>query len=101
MSRNTQSYLRHFQDFGDKDSLLEFIKATGRDAERYRQALRILAPVFDPLSLGLEPAYDELNLEMMEQHRPEVKNILEWMAKSSKADMQEAAAETRRRLGAN
>lgn len=98
MSHDPQNYLQHFQDFGDTESLLEFIKAGGSDTNRYREVVRILTPVFDTLSVGLQPAYNELNQEMLEQNRTEVENILEWMAQSNKADMQAAAEEIRRRL---
>lgn len=99
MNHDSDLDLRHFQDFGDTGSLLNFVKATGRDTEKYGKALSIMAPVFEALSLGLQPAYDELKLDAMEQSVTEVANILEWMAQSSKADMQDAATEIMRRLG--
>lgn len=88
---NDNDNLRNFQDSGDVSSLLKFIEASGRDTEKYREAVGILAPVFKALSFGIQPEYGELDFPAAQGRLTEIQDIIKWMADSPKADMQHAA----------
>lgn len=98
MASNADSDLQHFLDFGDTDSLLAFVKATGKDVGNYEEALVFFAPVFEALSFGLQPRYEALDLAAAKQRPAEVENIVKWMDQSQKVDMQEAAKRILSRL---
>ena len=98
MTERDNEQLREFQDSGDLDALLSFVKSCGLDETKYRDALQAMALVFEPLSFGLQPAYGELNVRDLREHLPEVRQIVGWMEGSEKADMKAAAHEVKRIL---
>jgi hypothetical protein len=89
--RSTEGYLRQFQDYGNRDSLEQFVRASGLDLGKYVSALNQLMPVFDALSFGEQPNYERIDKTPLEQHASEVQQILTWMTASGKADMRAAA----------
>lgn len=97
-SSDSAAQLRRFQDFGDTNSLLEYVRLTGRDTGRYKAALQVLDSVFEPLSHGEHPRYRDLDRQHLRDYAAEVRFIAGCMAASGKADMQDSAAELLRLL---
>lgn len=94
-----ERYLRDFQEYGDQNSLREYIRLSGRSAGRFEQAITGLGPVLDALRFGEQPAYENLDILILQHHQPEVDEIVNWMLASSKADMKTRAIETMGQLG--
>lgn len=90
MDTEAEANLRHFQEYGDPDSLLEYIRLTGKDTARYKLVLRILLPVFDPLGHGEYPRYHDIDDEQLQLYEPEVRVVASSMAASEKADLRES-----------
>ncbi len=92
-SADSAAHLRRFQEYGDTDSLLEYIRLTGKDIARYKMAIQILTPVFDPLGHGESPRYRDLDHQQLRDYQTEVRFIATCMAGSEKADLQSSAAQ--------
>jgi hypothetical protein len=91
-SPDSALYLRRFQEHGDTDDLLAYVRLSGKDAACYERALQILTPVFDPLRHGEYPRYHDLDRQELRDHKAEVRFIASCMAGSEKADLQGSAA---------
>jgi hypothetical protein len=87
--------LRHFQENGDTNSLMEYVRLIGKDAARYAIALRVLTPIFDPLGHGESPRYHDLDRQRLHDYEAEIRFIASCMAGSEKADLKGAASELR------
>jgi hypothetical protein len=94
-----KTHLEHFQNFGDTNSLLEFIKKSGRNEQNYKEAIINLSPIFESLSMGIQPPYKKLDQNALQRRSPEVGKIVKWMAESRKADMKTTAIELMGFLG--
>ncbi len=94
-----EHHLQHFQDFGDTNSLLDFVRADGRDARKFQKVIELLASVFEALSFGVRPLYNNIDRNALRLHTTEVENIIKWMADSNKADMKTVAIELMGFLG--
>jgi len=91
--------LKRFQENGDIESLLHFVRTSGRDEETYKAALDDLKPVLDALSFGWRPIYKNLDLTALRKRVTEVTDIVVWMAGSDSADMKSRAIELMGILG--
>src|SRR5258705_2093699 len=87
------------QAVADFDSLLNSARANGEDVERYKAALADLSPVFDALSFGWRPIYQDLDVGALSRRMPEIIGIVRWMAASQKADLRTRAIELMGFLG--
>ena len=87
-----EEHLRRFQDQGDRDGLVQYLRASGSDTASYRQVIDGLEPVFEALSFGEQPSYESLDKESLRGHAAEVEEVVELMFASVKADMRAAAA---------
>lgn len=85
--------LKRFQEQGDIDSLLRFVQATGRTVDEYEAASNDLKPIWEALSFGWRPTYQDLNLVNLRRREAAVSDIVIWMAGSGKADMKTMAIE--------
>lgn len=92
-SADSAARLRHFQEYGGTNSIVEYVSLTGRDIARYKIALEILTPVFDPLSHGEYPRYHDIDRQRLRDYASEVRSIASWMAGSEKADLKGSAAQ--------
>jgi len=91
--------LERFQESGNAESLLEFVRVSGRSVDRYEQAVAGLAPVFEGLTYGERPAYERLDKDLLRQLTPEVEQIVQWMDSSDKANIRTRAIELMGALG--
>ncbi|MCZ7406264.1 MAG: HEAT repeat domain-containing protein [Candidatus Methanoperedens sp.] len=91
--------LQNFQDYGKTGNLLEFVRASGLNVQKYRDALDALGSIFESLSFGEQPIYRNLDLNALQERKTEVKDIVNWMADSNKADMKTVAIELMGFLG--
>lgn len=91
--------LEGFQEFGDVSSLFDFVRTTGREGEKYRDALDGLKLVFDAQEFGLRPSYQDLDLDVLGHRKAEITDIVTRMAGSSKADIKTRAIELMGFLG--
>jgi hypothetical protein len=90
---DSAAHLQRFQEYGDTKSIVEYIRLTGKDSARYKIALQILTPVFDPLGHGEYPRYRDLDRQRLRDYETEVRFIASCMAGSEKADLQGSAAQ--------
>jgi hypothetical protein len=84
------AYLRRFQETGDTQDLARYVRLSGGDGARYRTAIELLGPVFEPLGHGEYPRYGDLDRQGMRGHEAEMRSIAGWMAASEKADLRGA-----------
>ena len=85
--------LEQFQDSGDINSLLRFVRAEGKDQDKYKDAVGHLKLVFDAQMFGVRPIYENLDRVALRQCMAEVTDIVGWMASSDKADLKIRAIE--------
>jgi hypothetical protein len=90
--------LRRFQESGDTNSLMEYVRLIGKDTARYAIALRILTPIFDPLGHGEYPRYHELDHRRLRDYEAEIRFIADCMGDSDNADLSGGAAQLRNLL---
>ena len=90
-SADAETQLREFQETGNVNRLLDFVRASGRDPETYGQVLAALAPVFEPLAHGEHPRYDDLNPAEFAPNADVAAEVLRWAAASDRADLRSAA----------
>ncbi|HEX9988837.1 MAG TPA: HEAT repeat domain-containing protein [Chloroflexia bacterium] len=98
-SIGSEGYLNGFQETGSLDSLFEYVRASKRDEQRYREAADALAPIFEALQFGEQPQYDRLDANALRARMSEVEDIATWMAHSSKADLKSTGLELMGFLG--
>jgi len=91
--------LQRFQDAGDVESLLKFVETTGKAPRNYQEAANSMAPIFQAISSGRPPAYDQLDRETLRHRMSEVEEILKWMADSKKAEIKATAIQVMGFLG--
>jgi hypothetical protein len=91
--------LERFQEYGDTKSLLEFVRSSGRSVRSYEEAVAGMAPVFEGLAHGERPSYESLDRDLLRQLNAEVKEIVQWMCASNKADIRTRAIELMGTLG--
>lgn len=96
---DAEHYRQRFLDAADTESLLEFVRLTGGDEQAYGEAVRLLAPVLEPLAFGEQPRYASLTPEALGRRRAEVEQIVQFLADSPKADARAAAVGTMAQLG--
>jgi hypothetical protein len=87
--------LRRFQENGDTNSFMEYVRLIGKDTARYAISLRILTPIFDPLGHGEYPRYHDLDRQRLRDYEAEIRFIASCMAGSDKADLKGCAAQLR------
>jgi hypothetical protein len=97
--RLAEADLQWFRETGSTTSLLDFVRGTGKDEQRYKEALDLLKPVFEALTFGWRPEYQNLDRNALRQRMTEVVDIITWMAGSVKADMKTRALELMGHLG--
>ena len=91
--------LKAFQERADVDGLLRFVRASGRNEAAYQGALNDLKPVFEALSFGWHPQYEQLDVTALASRAAEITDIINWMAGSAKADMRTSAIDLMGMLG--
>ena len=80
-----------FQQQADVDALITYGKSLGHKEQDLYAVTDLLQPVFEALSLGLQPPYEELNHEQLLQHELELEFVVSNMMQSPAADMKIAA----------
>lgn len=88
-----EDLLRAFQQQGNPDQLLEFVRCSGHNAEVYQTVLGALGPVFRSLHFGFRPIYEEVDTQTLDRTKTETEKVVRWMAGSDKADLKASALE--------
>ncbi len=81
---------RDFQETANLRSLIEFARASGRDAKGYERVADGLEPVLGPLRLGEHPRYGEVGTAELEREVGATCDIVRFLAASPKADLRVA-----------
>ena len=97
-SADATAQLRRFQEHGDTNSLAEYVRLIGKDSARYGIALRLLAPIFDPLGHGEYPRYQDIDRQRLRDYEGEIRFIVSCMTGSEKADLRSSATQLRNLL---
>lgn len=82
--------LKQFQQKGDVDELIAYGKSQGHSEQGLRAVTVLLYEVFEALSLGMQPPYEELDREQLLEHKPEAELVARCMVQSSAADLKTA-----------
>jgi HEAT repeat protein len=94
-----QSALGKFLEHGDWESLVKFLREAFPDVPAYQEAAVALAGALDALNFGETPHSEVLDKDYLAQRASETVAIVNWMADSTKADMQESAIDVMGTLG--
>jgi hypothetical protein len=90
MSSNEEDLLTRFQRQADVEALITYGQGHGYAESRLRPVVDSLRPIFETLSLGLEPDYNSVSREDLLQFEPETVFVVRSMAGSEAADLKAA-----------
>lgn len=95
-----EKYRLHFQRYGDVESAIKFVSVQQKGKENtYKEMFSLLKPIFEALSLGIQPQYELINKIDLLEFKFEVMNVIHWMMDSDRADMKTTAIDLMGYLG--
>jgi hypothetical protein len=90
MSVNEPDLLIRFQRHGDVEALIAYGQALGHSEARLRAVVSLLQPIFESLSFGEQPHFENVDREQLLAQQPEISFVTHAMAASEAADLKTA-----------